>query len=1509
MAHNVTGASLQGVFNRLNEVDGYHPWEANTFSDWSVEAGDLITVSREGDEYSSPVHSSRLVWRGAPQMTLSSTGSKEREAVSKVSRKKYGRGGAAVRANEGIHSYVWNTESTIYSYVDQTATYIVQGVENVESRLGSAILQTAEEIRSEVHAADSQLYSYVDQTATSITSHVEDVANDLGSEILQTASQIRSEVHASNSQLYSYVDQTATSITSHVEDVANNLGSEILQTASQIRAEVHASNSELYSYVDQTATSITSHVEDVANNLGSEILQTASQIRAEVHAADSSLYSYVDQTATSITSHVEDVANDLGSEILQTASQIRAEVHASDSALYSYVDQTATYIHSEVQSVESGMYSYVDQTASGIRQEVANTASGLQSSIQQQANRIGLVVEGTGANASVNVASIVAAINEDGTSEAYIGADHIKLDGNTTVAGLLAVEDGGLRVNGNTFINGNLTMASNKEIIAGDIRATGVRFPGVNPGDDRTLTLSDVTGMIVDAQVDTSTNTLKLWKKGDAAGSPSITFSKAASITGLTGSWSGSTLTVVTNPSTGHEYTVGFGSQTANQKLAVDIDRTNPPEIITGTTNLRVPLHVYTPGTSQYDPAVDRYTTTASLSMAPLLEDKTSTNKITANGTYSPASGYIGFGAVEVNVPSQTITPVLTGGWNGKTFTVSSTPAAAANVGTTISSKHSYDSSIGVHYIDVDAQDTGAQQPTTRARYTLGLSTGSVSSGSRTIKVQYNGSDTGLSYVCPDYGNGQNAVTLNNAAWQYDGDNVVANNRNTNTVSVTTAGRPTQLTKSETVYLDTSSSWSGNTKSIYVRRSNSSGEYVAVGSVTAPSISVSGWSLGTFTAPYSYKPSVTVNGTTYTSGSSLNATGAYNAGWTAGQSTSSGGQLELYRTPTGNITFGTTYTIKAKAYSSNSAAAKTDISGASISITTPAFPTVSDWSLGSYSSPYTYKASVKVGGTTYTSGSLNAVDAYAKGWTNCYNGVQLDSTTATTLSYGQSITVYAQAYSTKDATARTNKQSRTITAPADNYGSGYVAGWNDYYGQNWYLPTETPPSGLASGKFYIPNTRSSASGSPGYQNWERATIAWNAMKTSQYNSGVTDGKNAVTLNNASWQYDGDNVDANNRSTNTVSVSTSGRPTQLTKSATIYLDTSSSWSTNTKTIYVRQNNSSGAYVAKGSVDASARYNAGYVAGWNAYFNQTWYLPTETPPSGYTSGKFYVPNTRSSASGSAGYQQWERATTAWDSMKSSQYVSGWNDYFGQNWYLPTDTPPSGLASGKFYVPNTRTSSSGSAGYQQWERATIAWNAMKAERYGAGEVDLFNSTYLDDSNNPTWSTNPDGSIFMAVPLYIKATGKSGWYKDVTTGYSQVPTAIWNAGFDDAHSGHFVLGAPNGPQGEAKFYATETTISAGSTIKVWPGFRKKGKSSGSTTVSDYVYGPEYRFKAEGSSHSITIDTNITGPAEKATEASVKEMMGVSSVTQMNSVSSNGAYAFIIKCGSSSKCYWFKVT
>ena len=162
-----------------------------------------------------------------------------------------------------------------------------------------------------------------------------------------------------------------------------------------------------------------------------------------------------------------------------------------------------------------------------------------QSQIKQNADSISLVVTGTGPNARIRTAQIVAAVNQSGSS-VMISADKIRLSGNTTVSGMLTVENGALRVKSNAYINGDLTLASGKEVFATNYRVGGsLRFPGSSMGSDIYISRSDVAEMIIKASV--SNNVLTLTPK---TGDP-ITFSKA---TALSGAWSSGVFTVSASP-------------------------------------------------------------------------------------------------------------------------------------------------------------------------------------------------------------------------------------------------------------------------------------------------------------------------------------------------------------------------------------------------------------------------------------------------------------------------------------------------------------------------------------------------------------------------------------------------------------------------------------------------------------------------------------------------------------------------------------------------------------------------------------------------------------------------------------------------------------------------------------------------------------------------------------------------------------------------------------------------
>lgn len=164
----------------------------------------------------------------------------------------------------------------------------------------------------------------------------------------------------------------------------------------------------VYTYIIQTSTNIIQHVHDTLQG-----------------------YSTIEQTATAITAAVTDASTQNWSMIQQTATGIMSQVHTELQG-YSTIEQTASQITLAVASGQSDIYtSIITQTSTDIQLAVSNAESGLYGAINVQANRISLVVQGSGANARIKPAEIVAAIN-NGASTIKLSADHIDIDGLVT---------------------------------------------------------------------------------------------------------------------------------------------------------------------------------------------------------------------------------------------------------------------------------------------------------------------------------------------------------------------------------------------------------------------------------------------------------------------------------------------------------------------------------------------------------------------------------------------------------------------------------------------------------------------------------------------------------------------------------------------------------------------------------------------------------------------------------------------------------------------------------------------------------------------------------------------------------------------------------------------------------------------------------------------------------------------------------------------------------------------
>lgn len=493
------------IYERLNGVPIYHPSNADLFTDWTLESGDIITVESDGVPYTVPVFGMNLKWNGATKVSVASSGEQYRASIEEMAQREASRRGHSYRggvrraAQEQIFRQdIYSPDGYLHSVIEQSASHILTAVEDVRSNLYSFIEQTPEMIHSEVGVAVSGIaHSVIEQTATYIHMEVSGAASSISATVIQQTSEyVRTEVQSVASGVaWSVVEQTMTGIVQEVgrksrvfvqmadpvttgEDVHEKdiwiqstsvrswsmLGQESWSTRSvnewrqYYGAKMFVRNNGAWEEVTDSSVPVEQqvtieHTEDHFAVLGKKVdsqgeeyrsrLQvTAQEIRGEVSTASSKLYSVVLQTATNVFSGVYDEVADNFSTIEQTSESITLSVNSAKSSLYSVIQQTSTYIMTTV----------------------GNTVSGLRSTITQTASKIALVVDGSN---NIKAAQIVASINNS-SSSVFISADKITLDGHTIAYYITAdyiktklleatgVTLNGVTVNSSAAFNGSL---------------------------------------------------------------------------------------------------------------------------------------------------------------------------------------------------------------------------------------------------------------------------------------------------------------------------------------------------------------------------------------------------------------------------------------------------------------------------------------------------------------------------------------------------------------------------------------------------------------------------------------------------------------------------------------------------------------------------------------------------------------------------------------------------------------------------------------------------------------------------------------------------------------------------------------------------------------------------------------------------------------------------------------------------------------------------------------------
>lgn len=137
-------AYTDDLLDRMKSTPSYKPSYANTFGDFSLDPGDILTIQTDGGEELLPVFSQQMTWNGSARTTLSASGNKSREVLPKQERDEYGYRQAVGGQMRGFGQKQKAMEDRLsYAEIDidedKAQIQLITGrVDGVEGRISSA---------------------------------------------------------------------------------------------------------------------------------------------------------------------------------------------------------------------------------------------------------------------------------------------------------------------------------------------------------------------------------------------------------------------------------------------------------------------------------------------------------------------------------------------------------------------------------------------------------------------------------------------------------------------------------------------------------------------------------------------------------------------------------------------------------------------------------------------------------------------------------------------------------------------------------------------------------------------------------------------------------------------------------------------------------------------------------------------------------------------------------------------------------------------------------------------------------------------------------------------------------------------------------------------------------------------------------------------------------------------------------------------------------------------------
>lgn len=316
------------IYNRLAAFEAFSPILAHAVCDWSIQAGDMITIVLDGVAYKFPVYCQTITWNGSARVDYESSGSDGRPVMSAENRKDF-------QTKRAMHELVVDVNG-----IKSNMTLMADDITTLNTRIEAVPGEILTEVSSK-YATKNELSTANASTLSSAKTYADSAVATLKSSVASTY-QTKSAASSANastlSSAKSYTDKAISTLETSI--------SSTYQTKSATTTAINNAISTAESYTDKAIASF-------KQELGTDFV-TAETLSTAINNAASTAESYTDKAISTLSNELSTTYETKESATQAYNNAISTAQSNTESAISTFSQEvSANYVKGEANLMSS----------------------------------------------------------------------------------------------------------------------------------------------------------------------------------------------------------------------------------------------------------------------------------------------------------------------------------------------------------------------------------------------------------------------------------------------------------------------------------------------------------------------------------------------------------------------------------------------------------------------------------------------------------------------------------------------------------------------------------------------------------------------------------------------------------------------------------------------------------------------------------------------------------------------------------------------------------------------------------------------------------------------------------------------------------------------------------------------------------------------------------------------------------------------------------------------------